>query len=144
MSTQKNSAKNSTQNAKENQTLKIDLKKFNLENIAPKTRNGENKTNGLYNYFENEKSNSAQRTKFRNKLERLTDNIIFAGAKFEKENSKENEKEFLAEIEAFKTEYQHRYKIQDYSIESVLNSNARPAFRNKVAICFEIIKSISK
>lgn len=134
----------STLKENENQILKIDLKKFNLENIAPKTRNGENKSLGLYNYYESEKSNSAQRTKFRNKLERLIDNIIYAASIFEKNQTKESEKNFLNEITEFKKEYQHRYKINDYTVESVLNSNARPAFRNKVQICFEIIKSLKK
>lgn len=129
------------QSEKIKEKIKISFANMNLESVAPKTNNGANKQVGKYRYYENENVESSTRQKFRKTLSRLIDNILFSANEFQKVENEVNENLFFDSVKAFNKEYKYRYLVNDFGVESLLNSNATPNFINRVKMALNCIKT---
>lgn len=145
--------KNSSSNSKKDKSIANEieiakkeekqLSEINLSKFADKLKNVELKAKReketIYKYPESwnkEKINSEDGKKYRNKIRnqlKSFSNNIFYYAKTE------DKQKLISEIEKFELFYANNYRINNYSISSITNSEKR---EKDIELMIEIIKSV--
>lgn len=95
---------------------------------------------GIYKYYEGEIMQSSTRSKFRRKIESISNNILLSAKAYTINKNEANKNLFLNAVKEFNVYYEYRYTLNDYSVESISNSQ-QDAMRANYTLMFEIIKS---